>query len=79
MCGRVVVRFIDPKRVGSEWLLERRRKGMVHSSMQFNVTDLTYLQKRRIFVNCFSESGFVAFNKKKALTKPTTSSSTRAE
>ncbi|HSV49780.1 MAG TPA: hypothetical protein VLH35_05645 [Candidatus Acidoferrales bacterium] len=32
---------------------------------QFNVTDLTCRQKRRIFVSCFSEGGFVAFDKKK--------------
>jgi hypothetical protein len=32
---------------------------------QFNVTDLTYRQKCTIFANCFSEGGFVAFDKKK--------------
>jgi hypothetical protein len=31
---------------------------------QINITDLTYRQKHRIFANCFSEGGFVAFNKK---------------
>ena len=32
---------------------------------QINVTDLTSRQKRRIFVDCLTEGGFVTFNKKK--------------
>lgn len=31
----------------------------------FNVTDLTLSQKRRRFVCCFAEGGFVGFDKRK--------------
>jgi hypothetical protein len=32
---------------------------------QFNVTDLTPSQKRRLFANCFAQGGFVGFDKKR--------------
>ena len=32
---------------------------------QFNVTDLTLRQRRRIFVCCFAEGGFVGFDKRR--------------
>jgi hypothetical protein len=32
---------------------------------QFNVTDLTARQKRRLFVFCFAEGGFAGFDKRK--------------
>jgi hypothetical protein len=32
---------------------------------QFNVTDLTPCQKRKIFSSCFAEGGFVGFDKRR--------------
>ncbi|NLF89565.1 hypothetical protein GX563_12185 [Candidatus Bathyarchaeota archaeon] len=32
---------------------------------QFNITDLTAKQKRRLFVFCFSEGGLAGFDKKR--------------
>jgi hypothetical protein len=32
---------------------------------QFNVTDLTLQQKRRLFVCCFAEGGFAGFDKRR--------------
>jgi hypothetical protein len=40
-------------------------QGVQQKTKQFNVTDLTPRQKRRIFVCYFIEAGFVGFNKRK--------------
>jgi hypothetical protein len=40
-------------------------QGVQQKTKQFNVTDLTARQKRRIFVCCFAEGGFVGFDKRK--------------
>jgi hypothetical protein len=41
------------------------RQSVQQKTKQFNVTDLTPCQKRRLFVCCFAEGGFVGFNKRK--------------
>jgi hypothetical protein len=42
---------------------EGNSQGAQQRTKQFNVTDLTPRQKRRIFVSCFAEGGFVGFDK----------------
>ena len=40
-------------------------QGAQQKTKQFNVTDLTLSQKRRLFVTCFAEGGFVGFDKRR--------------
>jgi hypothetical protein len=45
--------------------VERNSQSTQATTRQINVTDLTTHQRRRIFINCLIQAGFVAFVKKK--------------
>jgi hypothetical protein len=40
-------------------------RGAQVKTRRFNVTDLTPRQKHRLFISCFTEGGFVGFDKKR--------------
>jgi hypothetical protein len=47
------------------WRTTENSQSTQAMTTQINVTGLTRRQKRRIFINCLSKSGFVVFDKKK--------------